>query len=239
MTIPRIRIDCVPTDPFGLSATRITDYLLSDEPFDEAKCRSLIDHRVKASPDEIMDAVHRYHILEEQKYKMTHAKAHMDFINKSIDETEAEMFLRSRQYDSQIKQIATIPGITELSALFILSEIGSVYPMFQSRKEPYFAIKYQRIAKRRGKKKAIIAIARMMLTGIYHMLTDNKDFHPDDYEATGNPPRQKPVVLNLSNTLQFLSETELSLRHPLGIYGRRYTRCRDFLRPYPTPLAVG
>jgi len=61
--------------------------------------------------------------------------------------------------------------------------------MFQSRKEPYFAIKYQRIAKRRGKKKAIIAIARMMLTGIYHMLTDNKDFHPDDYEATVNPPQ--------------------------------------------------
>ena len=49
MTISRIRIDCVLTDPFGLSATRIMDYLLSDEPFDEEKCRSLIDHRVKAS----------------------------------------------------------------------------------------------------------------------------------------------------------------------------------------------
>jgi len=49
----------------------------------------------------------------------------MDFINKSIDEIEAELFLRSRQYDTQIKQIATIPGITELSALFILSEVGA------------------------------------------------------------------------------------------------------------------
>ena len=33
MTISRIRIDSVLTDPFGLSATRIMDYLLSDEPF--------------------------------------------------------------------------------------------------------------------------------------------------------------------------------------------------------------
>ena len=32
MTISRIRIDCVLTDPFCLSATRIMDYLLSDEP---------------------------------------------------------------------------------------------------------------------------------------------------------------------------------------------------------------
>ena len=71
---------------------------------------------------------------------------------------------------------------------------------------PYYALKYERIAKRRGKKKAIIAIARMMLTSIYHMLSDNEDFHPDDYEATVNPPKQKPVILTLDNTLQFLRE---------------------------------
>ena len=253
MTISRIRIDCVLTDPFGLSATRIMDCLLSDEPFNEEKCRSLIDRRVKASKDEVMDAVHGYHILEEQKFKMTYAKAHMDFINKSIDEIEAELFLRSRQYDVQIKRIATIPGITELSALFILSEIGADMSVFESdrhlcswagltpannesankkkstrcskagqylkplliqcalaavksKKEPYFAIKYERIAKRRGKKKAVIAIARMMLSSIYHMLSENKDFHPCDYEAIVNPPKQKRVVLTLANTLQFLRE---------------------------------
>lgn len=76
----------------------------------------------------------------------------------------------------------------------------------KSKKEPYFAIKYQRLAKRRGKKKAIIAIARMMLTCIYHMLSEERDFHPDDYEAVIYPPVQKSVVLNLDNTLQFLRE---------------------------------
>ena len=76
----------------------------------------------------------------------------------------------------------------------------------KSKKDPYFAIKYQRLAKRRGKKKTIIAIARMMLTCIYHMLTEEKDFHPDDYEAVIHPPKQKSVVLNLNNTLQFLRE---------------------------------
>ncbi len=132
MAISRIRIDCVLTDPFGLSATRIMDYLLSGEPFDEEKRRSLIDGRVKASKDEVMDAVHGYKILEEQTFKMIHAKAHMDFINKSIDEIEAELFLRSRQYDSQIKRTATVTGVTELSALFILSEIGADMSVFES-----------------------------------------------------------------------------------------------------------
>lgn len=132
MTISRIRIDCVLTDPFGLSATRIMDYLLSDEPFDEEKCRSLIDWRVKASKDDVLDSSRGYNILEEQKFKMPHAKAHIDFINQFIDEIEAELFLRSRQYGSQIKRIATVTGITELSALFILSEIGADMSVFES-----------------------------------------------------------------------------------------------------------
>ena len=47
-------------DPFGLSATRIMDYLLSGKLFDEEKCRSLPDRRVKASKDKVMDAVYGY-----------------------------------------------------------------------------------------------------------------------------------------------------------------------------------
>lgn len=46
----------------------------------------------------------------------------------------------------------------------------------------------------------------MILTSIYHMLSNKEDFHPDDYEAIVNPPKQKSVVLNLTNTLQFLRE---------------------------------
>lgn len=63
---------------------------------------------------------------------MTYEKTHMDFINNSIDEIEMELFLRSRQYDTQIKRITTATGITELSALFILSEIGADMSVFES-----------------------------------------------------------------------------------------------------------
>jgi len=38
------------------------------------------------------------------------------------------------------------------------------------------------------------------------MITENKDFHPNDYEAVIHPPKQKSVVLNLDNTRQFLRE---------------------------------
>lgn len=50
----------------------------------------------------------------------------------------------------------------------------------KSTESPYYKNKYERIYKRRGKKRAIIAIARMMLTAIYHMLVKNESFNPCD-----------------------------------------------------------
>lgn len=49
-------------------------------------------------------------------------------------------------------------------------------------------------------------IASRMLTGIYRMLADNKDFHTDDYEAIVQVTKQRPVILTLDNMLQFLRE---------------------------------
>ena len=49
-----------------------------------------------------------------------------------------------------------------------------------TQKSPYFRIKYERIMKRRGKKRAIIATARMMLTAIFAMLQSGEVFHPCD-----------------------------------------------------------
>jgi len=50
----------------------------------------------------------------------------------------------------------------------------------KSKTHSYYSVKYQCIYKRRGKKRAIIAIARMILVAIYHMLTTGEQFNPCD-----------------------------------------------------------
>jgi transposase len=45
---------------------------------------------------------------------------------------------------------------------------------------PYFRIKYDHIKKRRGHKRAIIAVARMILTCLYHMFLKKEAFQPSD-----------------------------------------------------------
>lgn len=74
-----------------------------------------------------------------------------------------------------------------------------------SKNQPYFAIKYARIKKRRGHKKAIIAIARMMMVCIYHMISNKKSFNPNDYAELMEPHNhQHRVVLNDANVFAYL-----------------------------------
>lgn len=58
-----------------------------------------------------------------------------------------------------------------------------------SNNSPYYRLKYEGIAKRRGKKRAIIAIARMILTAIYHMLQTGEVFNPCDLYKIDMPEK--------------------------------------------------
>lgn len=57
----------------------------------------------------------------------------------------------------------------------------------KSTKSPYYKDKYERISKRRGKKRAIIAIARMILTAIYQMLSTGEVWNPCDLYKVDMP----------------------------------------------------
>lgn len=56
---------------------------------------------------------------------------------------------------------------------------------------PYYKQKYERIMKRRGKKRAIVAITRMILTPIYHMLSTGETWNPTDLYKVDMPESLK------------------------------------------------
>ena len=57
----------------------------------------------------------------------------------------------------------------------------------KSSKSPYYKKKYESLVKRRGKKRAIIAIARMILTAIYQMLSTGEEWNPCDLYKVDMP----------------------------------------------------
>ena len=76
----------------------------------------------------------------------------------------------------------------------------------QSKATPYYRLKYERIAKRRGKKRAIIAIARMILTAIFHMLSTGEVWNPVDLGRIDMPPelREKELQKSLRRAAKLL-----------------------------------
>jgi len=225
MTVSNIGIASILSDPFGKTATDIISYLLehSSESFDEQACRKLIKKGARAKSDEIIASLNGYTIESDQTLKFKLARGHLDYLDEMITKTEVELYVRIKPHLKLVKLIATMPGITDISATLLLAEIGIDMSVFEDaknltswaglspannesagkkksvritkagqyikpllvqcalaatkcKKEPYFAIKYQHIKKRRGHKKAIIAIARMMLVCIYHMISEEKPF---------------------------------------------------------------
>ena len=63
----------------------------------------------------------------------------------------------------------------------------------KAKKFPEVRNRYLALKKRRGHKKAIIAIARMLLTAIYNMLKKNESYNPELYRKGEPPPAHREV----------------------------------------------
>ena len=255
MTVSKVRLDCVFSDPFGKSASAIMDYLVVTDPDEVSDTRilELVDHRVQASDEDILESIHGYDFIGIQRDKLHIIGLHLSQINECIRLIDEKLEYYRQKYSGIISHLTTMIGITELSALYILGEIGTDMSVWRddgslaswaglspannssagkkkstrtgdgghylkpllvqcalaatksTKKDPYFHNKYETLKKRRGHKKAIIAIARKMLVAIYHMIRDDADFLPVDHEEVIQNI-QKTKGLNLNNVIAFLKE---------------------------------
>lgn len=70
----------------------------------------------------------------------------------------------------------------------------------------YFKLKYDKLKKRRGHKKAIIAICRMMLTCIYQMFLSGEIFNPKefDYSDESREKSEQRKLSKINDAIKFL-----------------------------------
>ena len=74
--------------------------------------------------------------------------------------------------------------------------------LIKSKKHPEITERYRRIKSHRGHKKAIIAICRMLLTAIWHILTDLKPYTAEGYLSPR--PVKKDKILTTSQAFSLL-----------------------------------
>lgn len=83
----------------------------------------------------------------------------------------------------------------------------------KDKSSPYYALKYERIAKRRGKKRAIIAIARMILTAVFVMLSNLEEWNPIDLYKVDMPEhlKEKQLAKAVKQAVRFLEAQGLTV----------------------------
>ena len=83
----------------------------------------------------------------------------------------------------------------------------------KDKAHPYYALKYERISKRRGKKRAIIAVARMILTAIYSMLSTGEVWNPVDLYKVDMPEhlKEKQLAKAIQQATKFLEKQGLTV----------------------------
>lgn len=232
LTMSNVQIANVVTDVFGKTSQSILKLMLTNPNLTFDDITPLLRKNLKSSPEDILKSING-NFDEYQSSKMNIVLKHYDSINECIDELEEQILKLAVKYSTEINQILTVPGINEISAIFIISEIGTNMKNFiddkhlvswagltprcnESAKKkksvritkagvyikpllvqcalcaikdkscPYIKARYESIKRRRGHKKAIIAIARLLLTSIYHILLTGEVFDYKRFEELMN-----------------------------------------------------
>lgn len=81
----------------------------------------------------------------------------------------------------------------------------------KDKKSPYYRLKYEKLVKRRGKKRSIIAIARMILTAVFALLTTGGIWNPVDLFKIDMPDslKEKQLTKAISQATRFLEKQGL------------------------------
>jgi transposase len=265
-TVCNVALDAVVSDMFGKSASSITDYLISTNSFDPEYCSSLLKGSLKDKVDTVIESIEGYQMTREQKDRMLMVRSHLEFVQRSIEKLDEKLDKMVAPFQSAINLLCTIPGVDRVSAISIISEIGTDMSQFssskrlccwagltpgnnesagkkksvritragvylkpalvqvahasvKSNKSPYYKNKYNTICKRRGKKRAIIAVARMILTAVYNMFVTGEEWNPSDLFKIDMPQemlekqKQKAIkqAANLLISQGLIKATDISL----------------------------
>ena len=125
-----IKLDSVITDIMGLSGRKMIEALIAGET-DPAKLARLADPRVKA-PREALHQALRGRVTRQHRFLL---RLHLDQIgalDAAIAKIDQEVEAGLAPFRTAVQQVSSVPGIKNLAAVQILSEIGTDMSRFAS-----------------------------------------------------------------------------------------------------------
>lgn len=107
----------------------------------------------------------------------------------------------SNESAGRVKSTRAMPGNKHLKGALGIAALAAS----RSKKNTYLAVKYRRIASRRGRIKALVAIEHTILIAVWNMLTTGEDFTDlgGDYHVRLDPEKAKKKAIRQLRTLGY------------------------------------
>jgi len=187
-----IKLGAVASNILGVSGRAMLEALLDGET-DTIKMADLALSSLRRKIPQLRLALEGK-FTEHHRHVLRRLMAHLEFLetetclaNESISRVEEQLLPRS-----DFKRLDAIPGLNRpgneesagkrlRSAIrrgnrWLRRALGEAAWAASRSKNSYFAAQYHRISPRRGKKRALIAVAHSLLIVIYHVLKDHKEY---------------------------------------------------------------
>jgi transposase len=117
-----IKLDSVITDIMGLSGRKMIEALIAGEK-EPTKLARLADHRVKASQETLREAL-RGRVTKSHRFLLRLHLGQIDALDAAIAELDQEVEAGIAPFRTAVEQVTSIPGVKNLGARTIISEIG-------------------------------------------------------------------------------------------------------------------
>lgn len=215
-----LKLAAVATDVLGKSGRDMLEAVVGGEQ-DAEVLAELARGKLRAKLPALRQAL-AGRIQPHHRFLLERILAHIDFLEESIAHIQQQVAQRLGPYEEAMTLLQSIPGIQEVVAAAIISEIGVEMERFPSAKhlaswagvcpgnkqsggkrlsgatrmgntylramlgevawiisrmkDNYLAAQYHRIARRRGREKAIVAVSHSLLVIIYHVLREKKPY---------------------------------------------------------------
>lgn len=128
-----IKLSCVISDIDGVTSRRLIEGLISGVQSVSELVEANQHHKLKSSKAERIKAL-TGRMRPHHKFMLSQIYAHMDYLEKQIAEIESHIETILQPQRNIIDLLCEIPGVSEDSAMQILSEIGTDMSKFENEK---------------------------------------------------------------------------------------------------------
>ena len=125
-----VKIDGVLTDILGTSGRAMLEAIIAGEA-DPHKLAELAHPRVKASREALAEAL-QGRVTQNHRFLLKLYLEQVEHVEAAVDDVDKEVEAALKPFRDEIRLLKTIPGVSDVSAAILLSEIGADMSRFQT-----------------------------------------------------------------------------------------------------------